>query len=147
LIKLVSNYTNGELDIDRKIKTDITLETPIFLSLFGGNKEADTKSARNPAGVDNLDWFGNVFQQSKGKSLFNSSFERKTMELSLTSGNIKEFERSIIEDLNWMIIQGIADEIKSSVSITGRDTLSITIEIIKNKKTINKYNYLYEVTQ
>lgn len=147
MIKLVSNHTNGELDIDRKIKTDMTLETPVFLSLFGGNKEADTKSGRNPSGVDNLDWFGNIFQRAKGKSLFNSTFERKTMEMSLTSGNIKEFERAIIEDLNWMLLKKIADDIKSSVSITGIDTLSITVEIIKNKKTINKYNYLYEVTQ
>lgn len=147
MIKLISNYTNGELDINRKIKTDLTLETPVFLSLFGGNKEADTKSARNPSGVNNLDWFGNIFQQAKGKSLFNSTFERKTTELSLTSGNVKEFERAIIEDLNWMLLRKIADEIKPSVSITGRDTLLITVEIIKNKKTINKYNYLYEVTQ
>ena len=67
MIKLISDYTNGDLSIvNGKIEFDYSLETAVFLSLFGGNKEADTKEKRNPAGVENNDWFGNLYQKKNG---------------------------------------------------------------------------------
>lgn len=144
MIKLISNYTNGDLSIvNGKIEFDYSLETAVFLSLFGGNKKADTKEKRNPSGTENEDWFGNMYLKETGTVLFNSTFERTIIENAVVSGNLIVFEKAAVNDLNWFIQRKIADEVKAEVSIVDKDTIKITVRILKNKKTLGKYTYLF----
>lgn len=146
MIKLISTYAGADLEIKNgKISRDYTLNTPIILSLTGGNVEADTQSQRNPAGVDNLDWFGNLFMISQGQPLFNSKFERATRTLALMSGNLKEFERAANEDLDWMIQKKIAEKVEAVCSIVGTSQLKTMIYIYRSDKTKQDYQYLFEV--
>ena len=148
MIKLKNYNRYGGIQIIRgKIATDHTLETPIYLSLFGGNIEAQTTSTRNPAGVENLDWFGNLYQQKQGFPLFNSSFEKILRNTVLISGNIKVFQKAIAEDLDWLVKRKIAKSISSAITITGRNSMTIEITVVKPDNTENKYQYLYGANQ
>lgn len=146
MIKLISNLTTGELEIkNKKIATDNTLETPVYISLFGGNVEASTTTQRNEPGIDNLDWFGNLYQKEQNKEPFNSLTEKTIKTKALVSGNIKFFEQAILSDLNWLIKNKIAKETKPVVTITGNNNLKLEITIKRPDKTEEKYQYLYEV--
>lgn len=144
MIKLISDNTNGELEEKSgKIVCDPTLWTSVFVSLFGGNKEALTQTKRNPKGVENLDYFGNLYQRNG--LLFNSEFEKITAAKPFTSGNIKRFEAAVINDTAWLVNSGRCDKIECSITIFTVNSLKITLQI-----TINKVKYErtveYEVT-
>lgn len=143
MIKLISDNTNGELEEKSgKIVCDPTLWTSVFISLFGGNREASTQTKRNPKGVENLDYFGNLYQRNG--FLFNSEFEKITASEPFTSGNIKRFEAAVINDTAWLVTSGRCDKIECSITILTVNSLKITLQI-----TINKIKYertmLYEV--
>lgn len=144
MIKLISDNTNGELEEKSgKIVCDPTLWTSVFVSLFGGNKEALTQTKRNPKGVENLDYFGNLYQRNG--LLFNSEFEKITASEPFTSGNIKRFEAAVINDTAWLVNSGRCDKIECSITILTVNSLRIILQI-----TINKIKYErtveYEVT-
>lgn len=148
MIKISSNLTFGDLEIKNgRIQIDQTLETPVFISLFGGNKEADSSTFKNPGGVKNLDWFGNLYQQKEGKELFNSKFERATLEKPIISGNIREFEKAALEDLQWLINSKAVSGVKVDISLTAKDTLKIEIMLNRNGITVGKFQYLFEVAK
>lgn len=148
MIKLISDGTTGQLEIiNGEIETDNSLETPIFISLFGGNVEGVTTSERNEKTVDNLDWFGNLFQKNKNREYFNSLTQKTIMEKPLISGNIKFFEQAVLSDLDWLIEDKIAKEITPEITFTDINSLSIDIVITKPDNTEQKYQYLYEVTK
>lgn len=143
MIKLISDNTNGELEEKSgKIVCDPTLWTSVFVSLFGGNREASTQTKRNPKGIENLDYFGNLYQRNG--LLFNSEFEKITASEPFTSGNIKRFEAAVINDTAWLVTSGRCDKIECSITILTVNSLKITLQI-----TINKIKYertmLYEV--
>lgn len=143
MIKLISDNTNGELEEKGgKIVCDPTLWTSVFVSLFGGNKEALTQTKRNPKGVENLDYFGNLYQRNG--LLFNSEFEKITASGPFTSGNIKRFEAAVINDTAWLVASGRCDKIECLITILTVNSLRIILQI-----TVNKVKYertmLYEV--
>lgn len=132
MIKLISDNTNGELEEKGgKIVCDPSLWTSVFVSLFGGNKEALTQTKRNPKGVENLDYFGNLYQRNG--LLYNSEFEKITAAEPFTSGNIKRFEAAVINDTAWLVASGRCDKIECSITITGANSLKIILQIIINK--------------
>lgn len=143
MIKLISDNTNGELEEKSgKIVCDPTLWTSVFVSLFGGNKEALTQTKRNPKGVENLDYFGNLYQRNG--LLFNSEFEKITAAEPFASGNIKRFEAAVINDTAWLISSGRCDKIECSITILTVNSLKITLQIMINKIKYEK-TMLYEV--
>lgn len=143
MIKLVSDNTNGELTVESgKIACDPTIWTSVFISLFGGNREASTQTKRNPKGVENLDYFGNLYQRNG--LLFNSEFEKLTASEPFTSGNIKRFEAAVINDTAWLISTGRCDKITCSIMITGANSLRITMQLTLNQIEYQK-TFKYEV--
>lgn len=143
MIKLISDNTNGELEEKSgKIVCDPTLWTSVFISLFGGNREASTQTKRNPKGVENLDYFGNLYQRNG--FLFNSEFEKITASEPFTSGKIKRFEAAVINDTAWLITSGRCDKIECSITILTVNSLKITLQITVNKIKYEK-TMLYEV--
>lgn len=143
MIKLISDNTNGELEEKSgKIVCDPTLWTSVFVSLFGGNREASTQTKRNPKGIENLDYFGNLYQRNG--LLFNSEFEKITASEPFTSGNIKRFEAAVINDTAWLVTSGRCDKIECSITILTVNSLKITLQIIINKIKYER-TMLYEV--
>ena len=145
MIKLVSDGRYGGIEIKNgKIATDQSFHTIIFLALFGGNIEAVSKSDKNPAGVDNLDWFGNLYQVERGLVKFNSTLEKTMLEIPIMSGSIPKYESAILEDLKFLTDRKMVKSIIPNVRITGVNDLSIEITVTKPDKEPEKYSYLWE---
>jgi len=142
MIKLISNYSYGQLDLSERINTEKSLYTAILISLTGGNIEANSSTFRQPSGIDNNDWFGNLFQLKSGYDLYNSNFERLLKTAPLISGNLNEFESAIAEDLDWLIQRKIASSFTAEITILTKETVEIIINIEGSKE---KYKYLFEV--
>lgn len=125
------------------LATDATLYTPIYISLFGGNIEADTQERRQPAGVENKDWWGNLFQDANGEARYNSAFERAVMNTPFTSAAYREFERAISADLDWLILAKIVKKLDSEFRIVSPRELEITINVERPEGIEEKHQYLW----
>lgn len=126
------------------LATDSTLYTPIYISLFGGNIEADTQERRQPPGVENRDWWGNLFQNTNGEARYNSAFERTVMNTPFTSAAFREFERAISADLDWLIIDKIVKKMDSAFRIVSATVLEVTINVERPDGIEEKHQYLWD---
>lgn len=145
MLKLLNYVRYGGPDLDgHKLNTDKTLYTPIYLSLYGGNTEADTTEERQPAGVDNLDWWGNLYQDATGEARFNSRFERTVMGTPFTSAAFKDFEKAIADDLEWLITAKIVKKLSSSFTLISQTRLEIIIYLAHPDDIEEKYQFLWE---
>jgi phage gp46-like protein len=143
LIKLISDLTTGQLSATGKIQLDNSIGTPVFLSLFGGNVEAVTTTARKGKGVENKDYFGNIYLQEEKKTLFNSKFEKFLKENPLTSGNLITLKQYALEDLEWMIKNKSVKSFDIVFQIMSVNSLKFDITAYQLDKTENKYSYLW----
>jgi phage gp46-like protein len=147
MIALKDNNTTGDFFIDNgKIRTDLTLHTIVYISIFGGNTQADTPNQRRPEGVENLDWWGNSFEVQTPENRFNSKFERALYEVALMSGNLKKYEQAAIQDCQWLVTKKIATVVNATASIVGAQRLRIDIDITKPDKVEERYSYIWDAT-
>jgi len=148
MIALKDNNTRGDFAIvDNVIATDLTLHTPVYISIYGGNTQADTPTKRRPAGVENLDWWGNIYSVQNPENRFNSKFERALNEIPIMSGTLKKFEQAAIEDCTWLITKKIAKSVDATASIENAQRLKIEITIEKPEKIEEKYSFIWDATQ
>ena len=126
-VLLYESGNGGEIAI---INNDIALNQQLFqqvyLKLFGGNIEADTKGNELPSEIRS-DWWGNSLQFSDRKpKQFNSETERSLNNNVLNSSGRINIQRAVENDLRYF--KDIAD-IKVSVIINNYDSVLILIEL------------------
>lgn len=144
MIKLISDYTHGQLDADNgKIKLDDTLQTSIFFSLAGGNIGGVTTNDRKPSGVENLDWFGNLYLKEFDKPLFNSKFEQFLKKNPLSSGNLITLNQHALSDLQWIVNTKAVKSFSVSFEIVAANKLIVDITATEPDNTENRYRYLW----
>jgi phage gp46-like protein len=143
MIKLISDLTTGQLSAEGKIKLDAGIETSIFISLFGGNVGGVTTASRNPAGVENKDYFGNLYLKEIGKPLFNSKFEKYLKENPLTTGNLKKLNELVLGDLEWLVKNKAVKSFEIDFEIESANQLKIEIIAKQPNNTEKKYQYLW----
>lgn len=143
MIKLISDLTTGQLSAEGKIKLDAGLETSIFISLFGGNVGGVTTNNRKPAGVENKDYFGNLYLKEMNKPLFNSKFESFLKENALTSGNLKTLRQHALSDLEWLVSNKAVKSFEIEFEIEAVNRIKIGITAKQPDKTEKKYQYLW----
>jgi len=147
MIKLRNYIRFGGPDLSNGyLASDGSLYTPIYISLFGGNLEADTGERRQPPGVENRDWWGNLMQDAAGESRYNSAFERAVISTPFTSAAFKEFERAIAADLDWLILAKIVKKMDSDFLLVSPRQLEITINVERPDGIEEKHQYLWERT-
>ena len=112
-----------------------TLYQQIYLALFGGNVEADTKSLYLES-EDRFDYWGNslVWKDSKGKQ-FNSKTERILQEVVLNSSGRLKIVNAVNSDLEYM--SDVA-EFTVDVGILSSNKVSITVSFKEKKNQQNK---------
>jgi len=112
-----------------------TLYQQIYLALFGGNVEADTKSLYLES-EDRFDYWGNslVWKDSKGKQ-FNSKTERVLQEVVLNSSGRLKIVNAVNSDLEYM--SDVA-EFTVDVGILSSNKVSITVSFKEKKNQQNK---------
>lgn len=97
-----------------------------YLGMLGGNVEQSTVGPKED-GEQALDWWGNYLLLSQQQELqFNSIFERKMAEVSISSAGRLEIERAVKEDIKFM--QDFA-QVSVTVEIQNTDRIRININI------------------
>ena len=137
---LVDSPDFGEIVIeDGIVLGDKTFNTATYLSLFGGNKDDDGKIKTNKT------WWGNTLPGVSKNEKMVSRFQAVIFGLPMTSKNILKAESAAQLDLEWMIEEGIADEVIASGRATGKNKFELKVEIKAHGETIysNKYSMFW----
>jgi phage gp46-like protein len=120
---------------DGLLVSDTNYSTPIYLSLFGGNKD--------DSGVikTNKTWWGNTLRNTKNNEKLISRFQYIIHSMPLTVKNIKNAEAAAVLDLAWMVEEGLADKVEASGSTAGKNRFHLEIDLIKSGTSIFIYNF------
>ena len=137
-VLLVNSEGTGDIVLENGLIKDCRkFFTAAYLSLFGGN-------ARDEAGRANETWWGNLIPGTKKNEKIVSSFGAITGGLPLNSNNIKKAVAAARDDLNWMIEEGIADEIEAAITATSAKKVQLTVTVSKNGVDIMKNTYDFQ---
>jgi phage gp46-like protein len=130
-ILLVETPDGGDFVMqDGFLVADTNYSTPIYLSLFGGNKD--------DSGVikTNKTWWGNTLRNTKNNEKLISRFQYIIRSMPLTVKNIKNAEAAAVLDLAWMVEEGLADKVEASGSTAGKNRFHLEINLIKSGTNI-----------
>lgn len=134
------NFKNGDISLDN------TLFTSIYLSHFGGNKEAVT--TQNIKNNDfRKDWFGNVFVLDKENLQLNSRLEKVLTESALNSLAPDRIKTAIKQDLDWMKKTGLIKDLEISVFIQSQFSVRITETVIEKNGNKREFSYIWDKTK
>lgn len=126
-ILLYENGNGGEIAIDNNdIALSEQLYQQVYLCLFGGNIEADTRGDEIPSELRN-DWWGNslLFANNKAKQ-FNSETERALNNNVLNSSGRVNILRAVENDLKYFKKTA---NVAIDVLIDDRNKVRITIKL------------------
>lgn len=134
---LVDTPDGGDILIDEGLfQADSSLETAVYLSLFGGNKEDSGKVKTNKT------WWGNTLDETSDEEKLISRFQYIITALPLSVKNIRAAEAAAVLDLQWAINLGIADKIEAEGRIKDKGWFFLEIKILKNADAIFNGNFL-----
>lgn len=106
------------------IQTCSSIESAIYLAMFGGNIESDTIIPRI-AGTQYFDYWGNtLFMGSTPAMQFNSLTERTLNITPLTSAGRPVIENAIKKDLSFL------NNVTVTVQIVSTDKINVSLKII-----------------
>jgi len=122
-VLLTNTPDGGEINAeDGVIEMSGGLETAVYLSLFGGNRE-DRQRANDP-----MQWWGN-FSEDSPASRYRSETQRILAGLPATSSNLLRVEDAVTRDLQPMIADGVIRQVEVAASITGPKRVRIRVRI------------------
>lgn len=110
--------TDGEPVMDQG------LETAVYISLLGD---------------DGTGWFGNEYLNNAQK--ITSQFAQFIQSNALTSASILTAEEKALQDLQWMLDEGISDDNNVTISIIDRNRVNVLVEIYAdgNRISVNEF--------
>ena len=133
---LIDTPDGGDIQLaDDLFINDLTFNTAVYISLFGGNKE-DNGRVKNK-----YTWWGNTLDGVMENEKIVSRFQAIIFSLPMTSKNIQEAETAAELDLQWLIDEGIADIISVTGNATGHNTFNLLVEIKSGETTIFNNTY------
>ena len=121
--------------VNRLVQLDTGFYSAVYLSLFGGDKD-DTGEV-----VNNNTWWGNKLQNISENEKLVSRFQAFINSVPLISKNIRLAEEKALQDLQWMIDDGIADSIEAVITVINRKEINLKIDITKFGEVIEAGNY------
>lgn len=106
------------------------LYNQVYLALFGGNIESNTKPD-NLINEERFDWWGNkLFYADTQTKQFNSNTERTLQNVVLNSSGRLQIIQAVNEDLSYL-----TDLLNSSVDVEFLDTNKIRIIVLFTRKS------------
>lgn len=118
-VLLFQTNDNGEIEIEGgQVTMTDSLETAVYLSLFGGNIE-DDGSQDNP-----LTWWGNLVENEPANR-YRSETQYLLGTVPAVSANLKRIEDAATRDLQWLE----AGTLEVSASLTGLNRVKIDVTI------------------
>lgn len=145
-IRLIDIGQGGEaIKTGGDLMTVTGLNNFAYISMFGGNPEADTPNSRI-VGVQNFDYWANGLLFGNDKNSQMNSFTERTMDsVSITSDGRSKILAAVQKDIEWM--KEFA-EVNADVLITGPDRVEILISITEPNDDQEKvYKYIWDGTK
>ncbi|MCL2093826.1 MAG: hypothetical protein FWH12_06490 [Treponema sp.] len=115
--------------------SDRALDTAVYLSLFGGNKEDNGKVKNRKT------WWGNTLRGVSENQKLVSRFQAIIFGLPMTTKNILDAEEAARLDLEWLISEKLADEIVADGRAVSNKRFDLKIQITSGEKIIFKNTY------
>ena len=126
-VLLIETPDGGDIVLESGlVKPCRDFSTAVYLSLFGGNKD-DAGTVKN-----RHTWWANTLKETQENEKMVSRFQAVIAGLPLSVKNIRKAEAAAALDLEWLKIEGVADEIIAEGKTKGKNTFVLRVEI-KNK--------------
>ncbi len=119
---------------DNFFQSTQSLETAIYLSLFGGNYGNNGTEA-----TTNNVWWGDQLSTNEPNEYLVSKTQNIIWGESAHPTHIRKLELSIQDDLAWMVSSGIAKSTEVLVSIPTRNRINIEIRVVMPNNTSTTY--------
>jgi len=139
---LTDTLDGGDINlIDDIFISDTSIKTAVYLSLFGGNKD-DNGKVKNK-----FTWWGNTLTGVSENEKIISRFQAVIFGLPMSTKNIQEAETAAAMDLQWIIDEGIGDEVNVNGSATARNKFNLKVNIKSKGKNIfiNEYSMPWQM--
>jgi hypothetical protein len=129
-ILIYESGDGGEISIvANDLELSETLYQQVYLALFGGNVEANTKN-NILVNEERLDWWGNIlFHRAESTKQFNSNTERALLEIVLNSSGRLKIIQSVNDDLKYL-----NDLLTFTVDVQFFDVNKIRITVLFRQK-------------
>ena len=137
MIEMYETLSGGDYCVgDSGILLDNSLNTVVYLALYGGNYLAVTEIDRKPPGAYYQDYWGNCSVLNDSTEQFNSEFERTVAENPINSGNLIKYESAAETDTEFLVENGYAESVEAVASIitTGKLRIDITINQLSSSE-------------
>lgn len=135
-VYMYDDIDGGDISIvNGLVVGDRAFATASYLSLFGGCQEDDGKVD------DPKTWWGNRFrgtpEDEKLVSRVQAFFKRKPV----TTKNIQIAEELAKQDLEWLITDGVADDVSVEIHSVDKNRIQLTVIVKKSGELIEKGNW------
>lgn len=119
------------------------IENAIYLAMFGGNIEADTKFPR-PAGVQDFSYWGNALLYLGLKNAwFNSLTERTLNKTVLNSAGRITIENAIKKDLAFLAPSGATLTVSVAIVSTDRINVSVRVVLPTGASQVGSFSFVF----
>jgi len=141
-LSIYESGDGGELILKRDdIELTAALYNQVYLALFGGNVEQETKPG-NVYLEERFDWWGNVFFNTENQ--FNSQFERELRHTVITGAGLQSLEAIATNDLKFL--RRYAD-IEVSVEMIDYNKIEINITLSQPNKNEILIKYVWDIAK
>lgn len=124
-LAIIETGNGGDFTIDgNDLAVCNSIESAIYLALFGGNVEASTKLPRVLGEQDFSYWANSLFMGAFPSQQFNSLTERTLNTTELGTAAVSIIENAIRQDLSFLNILSLL------VSIISTDRISVSMKLI-----------------
>jgi len=127
---IICDLDGGDVAVNRNgIQSGDYLTTAVFARLFGGNREADTRS-QYLRFEKNLSYWGNAFISPEKQ--FNSRTERAILENTLNDTGIENIKLAMLEDIHKLIPEHVQEVVEIQVfpSATNPQRIEFSIYLL-----------------
>ena len=123
-VLLIETPDGGDIVLESGlVKPCKDVSTAVYLSLFGGNKE-DAGTVKN-----RCTWWANTLKETPESEKMISRFQAVIAGLPLSVKNIRKAETAAALDLEWLKLEGVADEIIADGKTKGKNTFMLKVEV------------------
>jgi phage gp46-like protein len=126
----------GDIKIENDLfVSDMSFNTAVYLSLFGGNKN-DNGKVKNK-----FTWWGNTLAGISESEKLISRFQSIIFGLPMTTKNIQSAENAASLDLKWVVDEGIGDKRIIFGQAVTRNKFALTVNILSKKESVYKNTF------
>lgn len=126
----------GNIEIrEGRVTLSDTLETAVYLALFGGNEQ-------DGGGDDDLprEWWGNKIETVPARK-YRSEFQRLLVTVAVTPSTLSRFRDAAERDLEFLVSEGLATAVVVSARITAPKRIVTRVLLEANGEVVGDFTF------